>query len=220
MLVAGLPLSPMTMLVLGLVVTIGGCAFLVKTFAFADPDKPARWGKHGSGPRISVFGKIAIGSLMLAAGFCLIAGGYFARLPRMVVLTILFASCVFLQQAMFVDAFLHHRRRRQRQAKGKPCDDPSPVFKKHAHAYTLAAVAFGMLGMILSWIAVGMWKSHPPQFFGGGAAEQMGAWIPTLCLFVEVVLITQAMRYWLSEVPQEPGADYLDFEEDPFDSNG
>jgi multisubunit Na+/H+ antiporter MnhB subunit len=177
--------------------------------------KPLRWGsKRRPGPPMSRFSELTWVLSLIAFGVGLLQVGNRGQLPDGAITKFLLPIFGILLVALAFDSIAEITRRKRNPACLALLQESRKPFKKRAHAYTLSAVGFGFLAFLLFKVAVDNWSRFPPRFFGGDGNQLFNAWVPAVCGILELVLIVQAIRYWILEKAQPPGADYLEYPEE------
>ncbi len=197
-----IPMPPWLALILGCCLLALGLWRLVVVLMPGFKPEGSRWGRKGRGRRAPAtrVGSFTVAVAITAWGYCLIVGGYFGRLNNATGFKILGSAFVLVLVAAVNDYVVDWWKRRKKQREGTN-EPKGPRIKKWAHFYTLSAICFGILGYVFIRIAIDGWHQNPPRFFEGSIESKLGAWIPTLVISLELLLVVQAIRYWIAETP-------------------
>ena len=210
----GTPLSPVACLIIGSCITAFGVWWMYRVFFSREDSRPVRWGRLRSGPPASVFSAFASALAILCFGACMVLSGYFGWIGDGLTMGILVGAFCLVLVSLVADTIAEIGRRKKNPELLQPLRQHARPFRKRAHAYTLSAVVFGLLAYVLIRTIMDGWRRFPPEFFSENVNSRMNAWIPTVIIAVEILLVVQAVRYWITEKATQPSADYLNFEHD------
>ncbi|HAV65447.1 MAG TPA: hypothetical protein DCY13_24120 [Verrucomicrobiales bacterium] len=167
---------------------------------------------------MSRFGELDMISILVAVGLLFVLGGYLGKVSSNQIPMLMGPPFALALVALAFDSVVEIIRRRRDPERLRVLQATTKPFKKRAHAYTVAAATFGFLAFLLIKVSMDNWNRFPPRFFEGDGNNLINAWLPAICGIIELFPIIQAIRYWITELAQPPGADYLEYPED--DSDG